>query len=228
MKDAADSVEARRRDDDSDEVARVVDPSRVRASVQPQAQASSGPGGGGGGGGEDLAGAAQSLNSAQRELEAALEKARQDTSDLKDKWLRAAADLENYRKRSARERDDAVKFGNEKLLRELLPVLDDIDRTVEVAQQQAGAGGNQAVSTLIEGLKLVQKKFLTQLEKNGVESFSAVGQAFDPALHEAVQQVHSQDVPAGAVAQEIRRGFNLSGRLLRPALVAVSLGPKSE
>lgn len=224
MKEAMDSVEKKERDDDTDERAGVVDASRLRANAAQTAGAAA----------EnavvspppetDPARVAQGLSQAQRELTQALEKARGDAADLKDKWLRAAADLENYRKRSAREREDAVKFGNEKLLRELLPVLDDLDRTVEAVQ---AAGSQGAIGTLIDGLRLVQKKFLAQLEKNGVEAFTAVGQPFDPSVHEAVQQVHSDEVPAGAVAQEVRRGFNLNGRLLRPALVAVSLGPKT-
>ncbi len=163
-------------------------------------------------------------SAAKKELEEALAAAKKDASDIKDRWMRAAADLENYKKRAAREREEVVKFGNERILKDLLPVLDDLDRTVQVA---AGAAtDNPALNTFLDGVKLTQKKFLTQLEKSGVEAFEVVGKAFDPTQHEAVQQIASE-VPAGGVAMEIRRGFFLNGRLLRPALVAVSLGPAS-
>jgi molecular chaperone GrpE len=207
MKDAVDAVEARERDGDGG--GQPKPPQKPQQATPPS---------------DDPASAAQALLGAQKELEAALAKAKQDTADLKDKWLRAAAELENYKKRTLREREDAVKFGNERLLRDLLPVLDDLDRTVEATS----TAGSESMATLIDGLKMVQKKFIAQLEKNGVELFASVGQPFDPQVHEAVQQVHSNTAPAGAVAHEIRRGFNLNGRLLRPALVAVSLGPKTE
>ena len=116
-----------------------------------------------------------------------------------------------------------MQFGNERLLKEFLPVLDDLDRSLEAATQ---AGGDAAV--LVEGLRMVSKKFLATLEKHGVSSFTAVGEAFDPARHEAVQQVNSNDVPMGGVAVELRRGYLLNNRLLRPAMVAVSLGPEGD
>lgn len=161
---------------------------------------------------------------AKRELEEAMEKVKKDASDLKDKWMRTAADLENYKKRAAREREEVVKFGNERILKDLLPILDDLDRTIGAANVSQD---NAALMTFLEGARLVQKKFVTQLEKNGVEGFEVLGKAFDPTQHEAVQQVNHDTVPAGGVCQEIRRGFYLNGRLLRPALVAVSLGPKN-
>lgn len=171
--------------------------------------------------------APDAAQAAQATLAEALANAEAQVKELKDKWLRAAADLDNFRKRAGRERDDAVKFGNERLLRDLLPVLDDLDRSIQALE--AGEQGTQTGS-LLEGVRLVQKKFVAQLEKNGVEGFSAKGQVFDPNQHEAVQQVYSDEVPAGAVAAELRRGFFLAGRLLRPAMVAVSLGsaPKGE
>lgn len=163
-------------------------------------------------------------SAAKKELEEALTTAKKDASDIKDRWMRAAADLENYKKRAAREREEVVKFGNERILKDLLPVLDDLDRTIQVAG--TSVADNPALQTFLDGIKLTQKKFLTQLEKSGVEAFEVVGKPFDPTQHEAVQQMAS-DVPAGGVALEIRRGFFLNGRLLRPALVAVSLGPAS-
>lgn len=165
--------------------------------------------------------ATAALMNAKSELDEVLKKTQEEAKQLKERWLRAAADLENYRKRAAREREEVVQFGNERLLKEFLPVLDDLDRSLEAA---SGAGGDLGV--LLEGLRMVSKKFLGTLEKHGVSTFTVVGEAFDPTRHEAVQQMHSSEVPAGAVALELRRGYLLSGRLLRPAMVAVSLGPE--
>jgi molecular chaperone GrpE len=164
--------------------------------------------------------AADALLEAKKELDDVIKKAQSETSELKDKWLRAAADLENYKKRSAREKEDVLKFANERLLKDILPVLDDLDRSLQAVPNTLES------QSLSEGVRMVQKKFLSQLEKHGVTTFSSTGQPFDPNQHEAVQQLHSDEVPAGAVAAEARRGFFLNGRLLRPALVVVSLGPK--
>lgn len=155
-------------------------------------------------------------------LETELESLKKEAAELKDRWMRSAADFENYKKRQAREREDIQKFANEKLLKDLLPVVDDLDRAVDVVAQ---AGASEQVR---QGVEMVRKKFLTQLEKNGVETFVALGTAFDPNFHEAVQQAHSADVPAGQVLSELQRGFTISGRLLRPALVIVSLGKEGE
>ena len=205
LKEAAAAVDAR-------------DPSKASAASEPTAPAAPPS--------QPAAAAASPVDAytaAKRELEEALATAKTAASELKDRWMRSAADLENYKKRAAKEREEVVKFGNERLLKDLLVVLDDLDRTVGAAE----AAPDAPVGTFLDGLKMVQKKFITQLEKSGVEGFEVVGKAFDPTQHEAVQQVASDRVPAGAVASEIRRGFTLNGRLLRPALVAVSMGPKN-
>jgi molecular chaperone GrpE len=164
----------------------------------------------------------EALIEAKRELGSALEQTQKEAEHFRDKWLRSAADLENYRKRAQREREDVEKFANEKLLKDLLPVLDDLDRALGMV----GQNHPDDVQKVVEGMRMVQKKFVGQLEKHGVTTFDAVGKAFDPSLHEAVQQVNA-DLPAGSVANELQRGFLINGRLLRPALVTVSLGPKN-
>ena len=166
----------------------------------------------------------EALIEAKKELEEALEQTRTQYSELRSKWMRAAADLDNYKKRARREREEAIKFGNEKLIKDMLPVIDDLDRTLEVLASGEAEEQNQGV---IEGIRMVQKKFLSQLEKHEVTSFESVGQPFDPAQHEAVHQLHSDDVAAGGVVNEMRRGFYISGRLLRPSLVTVSLGAEA-
>lgn len=164
----------------------------------------------------------ESLLKAKKELEEALTQTQAEAKSLHDRWLRSAADLENYKKRAVREREEVAKFGNERLLKDFLPVVDDLDRVV-----QTPLGDDLRSQAVLEGVKLVSKKFLDQLEKHGVKAFSALGKTFDPNTQEAVQQVHS-DEPAGKVVTELQRGFTLQDRLLRPALVVVSLGPPSQ
>jgi molecular chaperone GrpE len=162
----------------------------------------------------------ESLLKAKNELQEALKQTQTEAQSMRDKWLRAAADLDNYRKRAQKEREDVQKFGNERLLRDFLPVLDDLDRVVA----SAAAKTDRESAAVIDGVRLVLKKFTDQLERHGVTSFDAAGKPFDPNLHEAVQQVVS-DLPMGSVVDQLQRGFTISGRLLRPALVTVSLGP---
>ncbi len=162
----------------------------------------------------------EAMIKARHELEQVLDQTRKEVENFREKWLRSAADLENYRKRAAKEREETLRFGNEKLLRDFLPLLDDLERAVEMSAQAAGEN-----ATLLDGVRLVHKKFIGQLEKHGVATFEAVGEAFDPTRHEAVQQQHG-DPPAGTVMTQLQRGFMLNDRLLRPAMVVVSLGPE--
>lgn len=165
----------------------------------------------------------ESLLKAKNELQEVLKQTQTEAQSMRDKWLRAAADLENYRKRAQKEREDVVKFGNERLLKDFLPVVDDLERVVSSSSKASLDPQSQAV---IDGVRLVSKKFLDQLEKHGVTSFDSQGKAFDPNLHEAVQQVASSQ-PMGTVVDQLQRGFMLGGRLLRPALVTVSIGGDS-
>jgi len=134
--------------------------------------------------------------------------------DLHDRWVRAVADLENYKKRALKERDEVQKFGVEKLVKDLLPVLDNLDRALAVA-----APGD----TLVEGVRLVRASLEQVLTRHGVKGFSAMGQPFDPARHEALMQVPSADVAPGTVVLEHARGFTLNDRLVRPAMVGVAV-----
>ncbi len=136
--------------------------------------------------------------------------------ELHDRWVRAVADLENYKKRAVRERDEVQKFGAEKLLKDLLPVLDNLDRALAAAA---------ADDPLVAGVKLVRSSFEQALSRHGVKSFSALGQPFDPARHEALMQVPSASAAPGTVVTELARGFTLNERLVRPAMVGVSVAP---
>lgn len=166
-----------------------------------------------------LAAEVESLR-AQIELSAA--KGRETLDKLKeehDRFLRAAADLENYRKRAAREREEVQKYGIEKVVKDLLPAVDGLDRAL------AAARGDDP---LAEGVRLVRAALEQALARHGVVAFSALGEKFDPALHEALMQVPSADRPAGTVVMEHARGFKMHERLLRPAMVGVAVAPPPE
>jgi molecular chaperone GrpE len=150
-------------------------------------------------------------------LEAELAAAREKARHANDRWLRARADLENLKKRTTRERAEAVRFGTESLVRDLLPIVDNLERAVQAAE----GGGNGKL--LVEGVSLVLKGLLDALARHGVSRVEAEGTQFDPTHHEAVAHVESEHEP-NAVIQEHQPGYRLHERLLRPALVTVSKG----
>jgi molecular chaperone GrpE len=168
----------------------------------------------------EVAGEVQSLQ-AQLELSQSIGRETQKKlEEAHDRWVRAVADLENYRKRSQRERDEVQKFGVEKLVKDLLPVLDNLDRALAAAA---------ADDPLVAGVKLVRSSFEQALSRHGVKGFSAMGTPFDPAQHEALMQVPSADTAPGTVVLEHARGFTLHERLIRPAMVGVAVAaPKAE
>ncbi|HKA87236.1 MAG TPA: nucleotide exchange factor GrpE [Haliangiales bacterium] len=151
-----------------------------------------------------------------REKLAALEKEKQD---LYDRLLRTAADFDNYKKRVRREMEEARLKAKEEVLREILPGLDNLERAIAAAAGVEGAAG------VVEGVKLVLRQFHSALERFDVRSFSTVGEAFDPARHEAIAQVETDEHPPGSVASEMQRGYTIGPRLLRAALVAVAKAP---
>lgn len=165
----------------------------------------------------------EALIKAKNELEEAHEQTKKEVDRLRERWMRAAADLENYKKRAAREREETAKFANERLLKDFLPIIDDMELAVAATKQVEDK--EKAADQLMSGVELVLKKFVGQLEKHQVSTFEAVGEPFDPALHEAVQQEHTE-LDAGKVTRQLQRGFKLNERLLRPAMVVVSLGPE--
>jgi molecular chaperone GrpE len=144
-----------------------------------------------------------------------------DLRDSRERLLRLAADFDNYKKRAEREKSDHTRFANERLLKDLLPVLDNLTRAIESARKSGEA------PAITAGLDLVLQEFLRVIHKSGVEQINAVGAPFDPALHEAIQQVETDEFPPGSVATELVRGYLLSGRVLRPALVTVAVAPEA-
>jgi len=154
---------------------------------------------------------------AELELSQALgRESQKKIADLHDRWVRSVADLENLKKRAMKERDEIQKFGVEKLVKDLLPVLDNLDRALSAAA---------ADDPLVGGVKLVRASFEQALARHGVKAFSALGQPFDPAFHEALMQVPTADAAPGTVVMEHARGFTLNERLVRPAMVGVAVVP---
>jgi len=146
------------------------------------------------------------------QLQAEVEKA-------KDLALRTAADFENFRKRAAREKEDAVKYANGAFLERLIPILDNFELGLNAAR--AGAEN----SPILAGMDMVAKQLNDFLLSHGVEPVLGEGQTFDPNLHEAVAQEASDAVAEGVIVRQLRKGFKLRDRLLRPATVVVSKGP---
>jgi molecular chaperone GrpE len=152
-----------------------------------------------------------------KELETKVAGLEKEKKDNWDRYLRAAADLENMRKRQKREIEDAKFEAKNKILKEMLPVVDNLERAIEHASQ---AGTNP----IVEGVQLVLRQFTTAFERLDVTAIDAMSAPFDPNLHEAISQQES-DQPAGTVVQVLQRGYKSGERLLRPALVVVAKAP---
>jgi molecular chaperone GrpE len=150
-----------------------------------------------------------------------IEDLRRQLQENQDRLLRQLAEAENVRRRVERTADERVKFANETLVRELVPVLDNFDRALAAARV-GGAG------TVVEGIELIQRELLRVLERAGVSRYSAIGQRFDPSRHEAIARVVSTEAAPDTVVSETGPGYLLHGRVLRPALVAVAAAPDED
>ena len=143
--------------------------------------------------------------------------------EYRDQLLRTAADLDNYKKRAAREKQEAIKFANEGLLTKLIPVLDNFEMALAaVSSAQAGTAQPATTDSLQQGVSMIQQQLKHVLTDAGLEEINAAGQPFDPNCHEAVSQQESADVPEGHVLKQLRKGYKLRERLLRPATVIVA------
>ena len=140
----------------------------------------------------------------------------EERDDYKNRMMRTAADLENFRRRNAREKEDLRKFGIDKVVLELLPVLDNLDRALEHAEKASDQ------NSITDGVRMVQRQFVGALEKHGVKGFDSRGESFDPQRHEAIQQMETTEHETGTVLEEFQRGYFLHERLIRPALVVVA------
>ena len=155
----------------------------------------------------------------KQEISSANEEARKNW----DLYLRERADLENARKRHQREREEAIRFANDRLLKEMIPVLDNLERAVDHADQ-----GNDDNQGLLEGVNMTINQFRKALEDFGVKGINAIGAAFDPNLHQAMGQVESGEHAPNTVVSEFQKGYLLHDRLLRPSLVMVAKAPEEK
>jgi molecular chaperone GrpE len=156
------------------------------------------------------------------ELRKKLEEKEKEAKENYDRFLRTAADLENYKKRAMREKEEWTKFANEDLIRGILPFIDNLERAVDHSQRIADTG------VLIEGVRLTIQQLLQTLNKFGLSSFQSVGKPFDPARHEAMLVVETEQHEPNRVVEEFQKGYLLNDRLLRPATVSVSKPPEKE
>lgn len=138
-----------------------------------------------------------------------------ELNEQKDNFMRRTAEYDNSRKRLAKEKDEVVKFANEKLLQDFLPVLDSLEMTLSHATSSEG-------DPVVTGVGLVLKQFIQLLNKHGLEELGSVGEAFDPNFHEAIASEPSEDIASGHITKVHRKGYKLKDRLVRPAMVSVS------
>lgn len=150
--------------------------------------------------------------------EVELEQLQGDLDRFRDLALRTQADFENFRKRAAREREEAVRYANASLLEKLIPILDNFELGLDAAKTDANAGA------IMSGMEMVRRQLQDFMGAHGVEVIDAIGQPFDPHAHEALGQEESETVEEGHVVRQIRKGYKLKDRLIRPANVMVSRG----
>lgn len=162
-----------------------------------------------------------------RDLEKELAAAQDEVADMRDKMLRMAAESENFKKRMERERATALKYSGEQIFREILPVVDNLERAIAHCDEVANGDVEANYQGLLEGVQLTLKSLLSTLEKFEVKAISSVGEPFDPNHQEALTMEASDAVPASHVVGEFEKGYYYKDRLLRAAKVIVSSGPKA-
>ncbi len=149
---------------------------------------------------------------------AEVEALRAELQERQDRFVRLQADFENFRRRTLKEREEAYQYGHQNLVKDLLPTVDNLERAIEHARKS----GREDLDGVLQGIDLVQRELMGVLAKHGVTEIEALGQAFDPSVHEALAQVEDPTVPANTVVQVFQKGYRLRDRLLRPAQVVVS------
>jgi molecular chaperone GrpE len=155
---------------------------------------------------------------AEGEAEAVAARLREELADADDKLLRLQAEFENFRKRALRERQEAAQYGSQNLFKDLVSVVDNLERAIAHARESGGGD----LASFLQGVELVQRELLNVFEKNHVTEIDALGKLFDPSLHEAMAQVESGTVPPNTVIDVLQKGFQLRDRLVRPARVIVA------
>ena len=147
-----------------------------------------------------------------------------EAADARDKMLRTLAEMENLRKRTAREVADARMYGISGFARDVLDIADNLQRALDAVPEETRANADAGLKSLIEGVELTERSLLNTLEKNGVKKFDPTGQKFDPNFQQAMYEVPDPSVPSGTVVQVVQAGYMIGERVLRPALVGVSKG----
>lgn len=154
----------------------------------------------------------------------ALVKLLKENEELKDRALRAAAEMENLRRRTARDVQDARNYAIANFARDMLSVSDNLARTLDAIPAEAKAAGDAGFKALIEGVDITERAMLSALERHGVKRLEPQGEKFDPNFHQAMFEVPNPDVPANTVVQVVQPGYSIGERVLRPAMVGVSKG----
>lgn len=154
----------------------------------------------------------------------ALVKLLKENEELKDRALRAAAEMENLRRRTARDVQDARSYAIANFARDMLSVSDNLARALEAIPAEAKASGDAGFKALIEGVDITERAMLSALERHGVRKLEPQGEKFDPNFHQAMFEVPNPDVPAGTVVQVVQPGYSIGERVLRPAMVGVAKG----
>jgi len=152
------------------------------------------------------------------ELLEKIEELQEESKKNFDLYLRSQADIENIKKRNIKDKEDWVRYSNETLIKEMLPVIDNLEKAISHAQNE------NSFDALKEGVKLTLKGFMDTLTKSGLEEVKAQGKPFDPSYHQAVSQQEDNNVEVGIILEELQRGYTLNERLIRPAMVVVSKG----
>jgi molecular chaperone GrpE len=155
-------------------------------------------------------------------LMAEYEKQKAEYERQKDWMLRTVAEFENSKKRAEREKEEFLKYASESFVKDLIPAIDSIERAL------ASVKASKDFDALVEGVDIIHKQLLSVLEKRGVTPIEAVGEPFDPNLHEAIAHIESDEVPENRIIEEWRRGYMLHNRVIRPSMVAVSKGKGAE
>jgi len=147
-----------------------------------------------------------------------LEEAKSQSEAATDMMLRLAAELDNYKKRTIKERESLLKYATQNIIKELLPIVDNLERAIESTNE------SRDFNLFLEGVKLILNQVSSLLEKEGVSKIDAVGKVFDPNVHEAVMHVASEEHPENVIIQELQKGYILYDKVLRPSMVVVSKG----
>lgn len=168
-------------------------------------------------------GEAETANIAEAEIDP-IEQLRAENADLKDRFLRTAAEMENLRRRAERDVRDARSYSIAGFARDMLAVSDNLRRAIDAVPAESREGDDEGLKTLLEGVEMTERAMLSALERHGVRKIEPEGQKFDPNFHQAMFEVPNADVPNGTVVQVVQAGYVIGERVLRPAMVGVAKG----